>query len=233
MRNAMPRVAPLAVALILSSAWCRADDSPFKVESFEGPAPKEVSPAIKALLGGSAFKVSQAGKPFLEVWTASAIPANLADPDGTVLYPGMPIGAVWGVAKIVGDMKDIRGQVLRPGVYTLRYALQPSDGDHLGASDFRDYLVLLPAETDVKAEFLMQKHVEKASTKVSRTAHPATLMIRTKAGKGGKLPELTKIRPAEDDLWVVDLEFTFRKGADDKPAKRTVGIVVVGLAKAG
>ena len=38
---------------------------------------------------------------------------------------------------------DIRGKVVKPGVYTLRYALQPQNGDHLGAAPNREFLLLV------------------------------------------------------------------------------------------
>jgi hypothetical protein len=38
--------------------------------------------------------------------------------------------------------------VIKPGVYTLRYGLQPANGDHLGVSPFRDFLLLSPAAFD-------------------------------------------------------------------------------------
>jgi hypothetical protein len=38
--------------------------------------------------------------------------------------------------------------VIKPGTYTLRYGIQPANGDHLGVSPFREFLLLSPASQD-------------------------------------------------------------------------------------
>ena len=43
---------------------------------------------------------------------------------------------------------DYRDQPIAKGVYTMRYGLQPVNGDHLGVSTYRDYSLLLPAAKD-------------------------------------------------------------------------------------
>jgi hypothetical protein len=39
---------------------------------------------------------------------------------------------------------DFRGQQVPVGFYTLRYALIPDDGNHLGVSPNPDFLLLIP-----------------------------------------------------------------------------------------
>ena len=54
-------------------------------------------------------------------------------------------GTLVGAVRVTGPFKEIRGKVVAPGVYTLRYGQQPQNGDHLGISTFRDFLLLSPA----------------------------------------------------------------------------------------
>jgi hypothetical protein len=57
-------------------------------------------------------------------------------------------GSLVGAVKIPADFRDIRGRVIKAGVYTLRYGIQPQNGDHLGVSPFREFLLLSPAAAD-------------------------------------------------------------------------------------
>ena len=50
--------------------------------------------------------------------------------------------------RVSGTFKEIRGKVVKPGVYTLRYGQQPQNGDHLGISPFREFLLISPAAID-------------------------------------------------------------------------------------
>ena len=56
--------------------------------------------------------------------------------------------------RVSGPYKEIRGKVVAPGVYTLRYGLQPQNGDHLGISTFREFLVVSPAAVDTDPKVL-------------------------------------------------------------------------------
>ena len=53
-----------------------------------------------------------------------------------------------GALRLGADWSDIRGFTVRPGVYTLRFALQPQNGDHLGISPNREFLLPAPAADD-------------------------------------------------------------------------------------
>ncbi len=60
----------------------------------------------------------------------------------------MPEGSLVGAVKVGGTFRDIRGRVIKPGVYTLRYGIQPDNGDHLGVSPHRQFLLISPAADD-------------------------------------------------------------------------------------
>ena len=105
---------------------------------------------------------------------ADPLPAGLAAPVAAKLAPGgvraavgvntltfwwvrqaaapawseMPEGTLVGAVKVEKDFRDIRGRVIKAGTYTLRYGIQPANGDHLGVSPFREFLLLSPASLD-------------------------------------------------------------------------------------
>ena len=62
-----------------------------------------------------------------------------------MLFPFLADGELIGVLQFASEGHDYRDQSIAKGVYTMRYGLQPVNGDHLGVSTFRDYSLLLPA----------------------------------------------------------------------------------------
>jgi hypothetical protein len=120
-----------------------------------------------------------------------------------VTLPAIPHGTLLGAIRFPGQGADRRGQAIKPGVYTLRYSLQPVNGDHLGVSPQRDFLVLVPAadDKDVNAtpnfEALMAM-----SRKASGTPHPAVLSMWA-AGASDPVPSFSK--QGEND-WVLNIK---------------------------
>lgn len=86
-------------------------------------------------------------------------------------------GTLVGAMRVSGPFKEIRGKVVAPGVYTLRYGLQPQNGDHLGISPFREFIVLSPAAADTDAKVLGFDGVVALSKQVIGTSHPAALSL--------------------------------------------------------
>jgi len=66
---------------------------------------------------------------------------------------------------------------LNAGVYTLRYALQPVNGDHLGVSPFREFLLASPAAIDRRAEATGYHEAVNLSRQAIGSSHPAVLSI--------------------------------------------------------
>jgi hypothetical protein len=81
----------------------------------------------------------------LDFWWSAGIPLSGAE---SPAWAGVPEGALIGAVKLAKDFRDIRGRVIKAGVYTLRYGLQPENGDHLGVSPHRQFLLISPASDD-------------------------------------------------------------------------------------
>jgi hypothetical protein len=82
-----------------------------------------------------------------------------------------------GAVGVTGAFKEIRGKTIQPGVYTLRFGLQPQNGDHLGASPFREYLLLSPASLDTDSKPLGFEGTVAISKQTIGTSHPAALSL--------------------------------------------------------
>jgi hypothetical protein len=112
------------------------------------PPPSELAPAVQSLLASDSVSVS-APQPAaaLDFWWVKSLPLKGAG-GGAPSWQDVEEGTLVGAVRLSADYRDIRGRVIRPGVYTLRYGIQPANGDHLGVSPFRDFLLLSPAAID-------------------------------------------------------------------------------------
>src|SRR5258708_6341448 len=118
--------------------------SQYKMEA-AGPPPSELPAPVSAALQKDGSKiVAGNGTAFGEIWFRSAAPAGPKSTEEGVTLPAIPQGALLGVLRFPGRGSDRRGQPIKPGVYTLRYSLQPVNGDHQGVAPQRDFLVMIP-----------------------------------------------------------------------------------------
>src|SRR5438309_5779996 len=119
----------------------------FKSEPAGAP-PAELAPAISQALEKQGTKIVGTNRAFCEVWFRTSLPAGPKSAEESVTLPTIPHGTLLGAIRFPSQGADRRGQPIKPGVYTLRYSLQPLNGDHLGVSPQRDFLVLVPAGED-------------------------------------------------------------------------------------
>jgi len=190
----------------------------------EGP-PKEIAADVAKALAETGYRVTADGKAVCDVWLAKQWTAKAKfSPSLSMLYP-LESGELIGVVRYPKRAADYRDQQIRAGVYTLRYGLQPEDGNHVGTSTTRDFLVLLPAAKDSKPERLADvMALFKQSAEVSRSTHPAILAMVAAEGKEAG------VRHIEDrELWTVRLVGKAKTG--DRAGDLAIEFVVVGHAK--
>ncbi|MGH9343764.1 MAG: hypothetical protein ACRD19_08390 [Terriglobia bacterium] len=170
--------AVLAIAGTLLCVALAGAQGSYKVTS--GSAPAAVPAPLQAVLESQSeqFTTPQ-GAPVCEIWWRKGIPAQKSaggSPD--VLYGGLSMGELIGVINFPAATKDFRGQNIKPGYYTLRYALIPQDGNHMGVSAYRDFLLLVPVTDDPNpSENMSFEDVVKASRLATGTGHPGVLML--------------------------------------------------------
>jgi hypothetical protein len=152
-----------------------------------GAPPSDLAPAVASALDSSGTKVSKAdGTAVMEVWFRKAAPAGPKSSGDSIALPSIPVGTLLGVIKLESKGEDRRGQSLQPGIYTIRYVLMPSNGDHLGAAPQRDFAAIIPAADDKDPSSTPDLDATvKMSTKASGTAHPAVLSLSSGSGTSG------------------------------------------------
>ena len=165
--------------------------SQYKLEP-AGPPPSDLPPAIAATLQKDGSKiVAGNGTAFCSVWFLAKAPSGPKSTEDGVTLPTIPQGSLIGVLQFPGRGADRRGQNIKAGVYTMRYGLQPVNGDHQGVAPQRDFAVLVPAADDPGPTAAPGfDDLVKMSTKASGTPHPAVLSMSSSSN--ATFPELKK-----------------------------------------
>jgi hypothetical protein len=165
---------------LLSQAGGLAADN--KLEPVGAFADAAASDALKKALEPKGSRVSIADGPYCDIWLRAAVPAGKSETPGAV-YTTLGESTLIGLITFAKQTTDFRGQPVKPGSYTLRYVIHPADGNHLGISPIRDFLVMLPVAMDPNpdAQFKFEE-LMKMSTKVSGTNHPGVLSLTQPGG---------------------------------------------------
>jgi len=224
-------IAPGLLFLLSLTGWASAQES-YKVEQVK-QAPPAVAAAIKQLLSDRMFRISDGrGKVLAEIWPRVTVPGSSkpAGPKGTILYPFLSDGELMGVCQFVREGHDYRDQAIPKGLYTMRYGLQPVNGDHLGVSTHRDYVLLLPAAKDQAVDRPSRKRLEQGSAEAAGSSHPAVFLLLA-APEGASSQETTMIEDTEKNTWSVVFPYMIEvKGSS--PVALPIRMVIVGAAPA-
>ena len=151
-----------------------------------------VADAVKAALEATGHQIKDSGGAvFVEVWLRKAIPSEkpAEEPRGSD-FPSLPLHGFLGVIRYAKAGGDFRGQTIAAGVYTMRFGLQPEDGNHQGASPRRDHLLLVSvaADQDPAGKPVFDAIVA-LSKQASGTDHPSVLFL-VAPESGAKFPSL-------------------------------------------
>jgi hypothetical protein len=185
------------------------------------PPPSDVAPAIATLLSPEAIIVKVGDVP-IQVWWVKTLPLETS-PSGAPKWSDVSEGTLVGVISVGGTWHDIRGYVLKAGAYTLRFAMQPQNGDHLGVSPNREFLLLAPAAVDTSPGVVGEKGAIDLSKKAVNRAHPSALSLDP--------PVATRpaMSPVSNDIGLDGIVFTVPTSFQNKP----VGELSFGLILRG
>jgi hypothetical protein len=166
-------LAVVAVLRVLAPPALAAQELTVSKETVQIPA--ELAEPIRALLQPETAVVMRDGNR-LEIWWVKALPLDSA-PQGAPSWSNVPDGALVAAMRVAQPVSDVRGYTIKPGVYTLRFALQPQDGDHLGVSPYRQFLLVAPAADDHAPDPVGFKGAVALAKKTLGKSHPATLSL--------------------------------------------------------
>lgn len=142
--------------------------------------PKALAAAIGEKLDGTALIVSQSsGDTLLTLWFRKVIPveASPAQVRNGLTYREIPTGTLIAVVQFPSDFMDYRKQTIPAGVYTLRFAVQPDVGDHIGTTPHPEFALLSPIEKDTAPATVEGKELLKNSAAITDGDHPAVMLL--------------------------------------------------------
>jgi hypothetical protein len=142
------------------------------------PVPGTIAPPIAALIAPGGVR-AKAGSVTLDFWFVK----QLALKGGATAWSATDEGTLVGAVQVSAAYSDVRGRLIKPGVYTMRYGVQPDNGDHLGVSPFRDFLLLSPAAIDTAPAPRGHEGTIETSKQTIGGSHPAVLSIDPPAAK--------------------------------------------------
>ncbi|HEY6290690.1 MAG TPA: hypothetical protein VI455_03890 [Terriglobia bacterium] len=190
------RIAPklfLATAVLALSAASQAQD--FTIEPSPALSSLNVPSTLADLLdqGGSRLvrNTNRGKSPIADVWLVKTVPAAKAvDSSPDVLFNNIQVGTLVGLLQFLSpDAEDARDQKLKPGLYTMRYAQIPQDGNHMGVSQYRDFLLLSPLSADTQVDKVLSfDDLVTLSRKAAGTGHPAVMSLVSPNPAYKKLP---------------------------------------------
>src|SRR5262245_22544755 len=193
-----------------------------KVEQVGAFSDAAASEPLRSALESKGYRVTLGdGTVLCDIWLRASLPAAKSEVTGST-YTGIAESSVVGVVSFAKTNLDYRGQTIKPGAYTLRYALHPVDGNHMGISPIRDFLLLLPvAEDKDPAAAIAFTDLNKMSNKASGTNHAGVISLVSIDGQ--------KSFPAVFENEVGHIVFAARIKTSD--GEKPIGFVVKGVSE--
>jgi hypothetical protein len=214
------RILAASVLVLLISIPGRAQAG--KIEPI-GPLTESTVPeAIRAAVSAKGYRVaSDDASPAIEIWYRKDVPAQPKAASTTAVYDRLTPSALVGVLHFTKASTDFRGQSVAAGFYTLRAALMPEDGNHLGVAPSRDFLLLLPIAADPGPDATPKfADLVALSRQASGTKHPAPLSLVP--AEAGTAPALTK----DDEGHIIFTATVHLSSGEDLP----IALIVKGTA---
>lgn len=216
----------LSGSLFLALLFCvpkNASAQSYNAETLNEAPPKELAAPIQAALSQTGIRVTGPSGPVCDLWLGKAVPGKANAPQTLgVVFPQLAQGTLVGAIRLPNSVKDYRKQLIKAGVYTLRYALLPDNGNHMGVAPQRDFVLASPAAADQDAATLTFDQTVGLSRKATGSNHPSVWSLAPPEDHPKSLPSVFHLD--DGDLWLV--EFSVPLAGSPVP----MALVVVGSA---
>jgi hypothetical protein len=168
------------VLLLLSAVPAGAAATRYGIKPVKADPPRELKEPIRKLLSEQSVQFLDPKKAVIcQLWFRKEVPtqAGAEQVQTGLTYRDLKETTLLGAVRYFKTWKDYRKKKIKPGVYTLRLAIQPMDGFHMGVSSQTEFCLLVGAALDSKADTLDPKNLVQLSTKSMGTTHPGVLML--------------------------------------------------------
>lgn len=201
----------------------------YALKTADTPAPTELSAPIRSLLAPQSLQVlDPKGEVYCEIWFRKSIPVKATEQQvkNGLTYQEIPETTLIGAIRFPQEGRDYRKQKVKAGVYTLRFALQPQDGDHMGTAAHPEFCLIVAAEKDTKPDLLEPKQLQELSAKTMGGSHPGPLLLFP----AGKADAAAKLADQGTGHWVI--KQVLQAEANGKPVPLGIGLTIIGTSPA-
>jgi hypothetical protein len=182
------------ILFLLAAIAAQAAD--LKLKTADLPPPKEADASVQKLLQPKAIQLVDGDKPAFQFWLVKELPLQSKPASTAKALDAVKQATLLGVVSVPAAQRDYRDDELAAGVYTMRFVLQPQDGNHLGSAEFPYFAALTPAKLDTKPDGITEyKALVKASSKETSTDHPVILSLRPASSDPSEAPQLAEPAP--------------------------------------
>ncbi|MGH9356011.1 MAG: hypothetical protein ACRD10_07770 [Terriglobia bacterium] len=215
----------IVAPLLCAAALC--GQSGYTLKTGGAATAAEVPASVRAVLEPRAdILANSQGATLCEIWWRKSIPEQKdGAASGDVLYGQLSVGEFLGVLRFPRAAKDYRGQPVSSGYYAMRYALIPQDGNHMGVSAYRDFVLLVPiADNANPTQDMTFDALVKASRLATSAGHPAVLMLDAALQD----PSAQYPSASQDDQgnWALNVKLDTISGR--QPGQLTFALILVG-----
>lgn len=227
MKTLWPRI--LLFWLLLVSCLCAARPATaqnYKAETLNEAPPNDLAAPVRSALAATGIRVTGPSGTLCDLWLGKAVPGKANAPQSLgVIFPQFAQGTLMGAIRFPNSVKDYRKQEIKAGVYTLRYALLPDNGNHMGVAPQRDFVLASPAAADQDPTTLTIDQTIALSRKATGSNHPSVWNLAPAEDHPKSLPSVFHLD--DGDLWLVEFPLSMQ-GASGAPL--SMALVVVGSA---
>jgi hypothetical protein len=209
------RLACGVLLLFLTTSYVTAADDDFTVRTEKTAPPAELDDSVKEKLLDEALRVESKGTLVCTIWFRKEIPiqATADQLKNGLTYSEIPKTTVVGAIELPQKWIDFRKQEIPKGVYTLRFVIQPQNGDHDGTAPHTEFCLLSPAHLDKKSETMEMKALIEMSATITGSTHPSVLLLFPNS----KPADQAKIIDKGKGIWVVHVKGTVVVGEQKAP----------------
>ena len=165
----------------------------FSVKVADKEPPGQIGESIRKILQPKVVQLLNGDTPVFEFWFGSEVSLKSKPGSADKALGSIHETTLLGAVSVGNGQRDYKDNEIAAGVYTMRFGLQPQDGDHLGSAEYPYFAVLIPAKSDAQLDGITTfKAMTKASGKDTASGHPVVLSLRPASSDSGDLPKLNE-----------------------------------------
>lgn len=212
-RRAFSLLSLLGLLILISTATLAgAEELSLKIT--EKDPPEELAAPIRNELSNTVIELHNDAGPVFEIWLRKQLPASKKAEGGesalTAIEPITLIGAI----HLHEERYDFRDDPVDPGVYTMRMAIQPQDGNHLGTAPNDYFAILLRADLDQELDaFPDHDEMVEIASEDTIAEHPPIFNLQPTESTEGEFPRLEE-GDEESESKLVYLKFPAKAGQE-------------------